>query len=66
MKFYNDEFIMDEACMKMLETKKAEFKVNKAGRKGVYITMMTTHGVKSNKYSTAIVDHNLTIKCLFE
>jgi len=65
MKFYNDEYTVDATYMKNLETKKREFKVDKAGRKGIYITMVTTHGVKSNKYSTAVVDHDLNIDCLF-
>ncbi|MCJ8290767.1 MAG: AAA family ATPase [Crocinitomicaceae bacterium] len=65
MKFYNDEFVIDAGYLKRLETKKREFKVEKGGRKGVFLTMMTTHGVKSNKYSSAIVDHDLTMGCLF-
>ncbi len=65
MKFYNDEYTIDAAYLKRLETKKREYKTDKAGRKGLYITMVTTHGVKSNKYSTAVVDHDLTIDCLF-
>ncbi len=66
MKFHNDEFTLDSAYLKKLETKKREYRTDKAGRKGIYITMVTTRGVKSNKYSIAIVDHDLTIKCLFE
>ena len=66
MKFYNDEFIIDAGYLKRLETKKREYKADKAKRKGIYVTMVTTHGVKSNKYSTAIVDHDLTIDCLFD
>ena len=66
MKFYNDEFTIDAGYLKRLETKKREFKTDKAKRKGVYLTMMTTHGVKSNKYSSAVVDHDLRIDCLFE
>ncbi len=65
MKFYNDEFTIDANYLKRLETKKREYKTDKSGRKGIYITMMTTHGVKSNKYSKAIVDHDLKINCLF-
>lgn len=66
IKFYNDEFNIDAGYLNKLETKKREFKTDKAGRKGIYTTMMTTHGVKSNKYSIAIVDNDLTIQCLFE
>lgn len=66
MKFYNDEFVIDAGYLKRLETKKREFKADKGGRKGVFLTMMTTHGVKSNKYSSAIVDHDLKMDCLFD
>lgn len=65
MKFYNDDFTIDAGYLKKLETKKREFKTDKSGRKGIYITMLTTHGLKPNKYSTAIVDHDLTMKSLF-
>tara|TARA_B110000211_G_C14068585_1_gene548850 strand:+ start:996 stop:2408 length:1413 start_codon:yes stop_codon:yes gene_type:complete len=65
MKFYNDEFTIDVGYLKNLDKKKIEFKADKAGKKGIYLTMITTHGVKPNKYSTAIVDHDLKIECLF-
>ncbi|MEM7037816.1 MAG: ATPase, partial [Bacteroidota bacterium] len=66
MKFSSDVFAIDGDYLKQLETKKREFKKDKAGRKGIFMTMMTTHGIKSNQYSTAIVDHDLTIACLFK
>ncbi len=65
MKFYNDEFTIDAGYLDRIETKKREFKTDRAVRKGVYITMVTTHGVKANKYSTTIVDHDLKMNCLF-
>ena len=65
MKFYNEEFALDAGYMKRLETKKREYKADKGGRKGIFLTMMTTHGIRKNKYSTAIVDHDLRIDCLF-
>ncbi len=65
MKFCNDEFTIDASYLKKLETKKREFKTDKAGRKGIYVTMVTTHGIRPNQYSAAIVDHDLTLNCLF-
>lgn len=65
MKFYNDEFVIDAAYLKRLETKKRAFKQDKGGRKGIFLTMLTTHGVKSNKYNSAVVDCDLEIGCLF-
>ena len=65
LKFYNDTFTIDASYMKRLEKKKRAFREDKAKRKGLYLTMLTTHGVKSNKYSSAIVDHDLTMDCLF-
>ncbi len=65
MKFYNDEFVIDGNYLKRLETKKREFRTDKGGRKGVFLTMVTTHGVKSNKYSSAVVDHDFRVDCLF-
>ena len=66
MKFSNDVFTIDASYLKRLQTKKRAFKKDKAKRKGIYTTMLTTNGVRPNKYSTAIVDHDLTIACLFE
>jgi hypothetical protein len=65
MKFFNDEYTIDSDYLIKLERKKKEFRDDKAKRKALFLTMLTTHGVKQNKYSTAIVDHDLTIECLF-
>lgn len=65
MKFFNDEYTIDADYLMKLERKKKEFRDDKAKRKALFLTMLTTHGVKQNKYSTAIVDHDLTIECLF-
>lgn len=66
LKFHNEIFTIDANYYHNLQRKKSEYKNDKAPRKGIFLTLLTTHGVKENKYSSAIVDHNLKIDCLFE
>jgi hypothetical protein len=66
MKFYNDEFNMDETYLKKLRKKETEFKTSAKTKKGVRTAMITTWGVKENKYSQAILVDNITMDCLFE
>jgi AAA+ ATPase superfamily predicted ATPase len=65
IKFHNSEFAIDAAYLQKLESKIAEFKKDKLKRKNTHLTMLTSHGIKHNKYSTAIVDKNITSDCLF-
>jgi hypothetical protein len=66
MKFYNDEFNMDETYLKRLRKKETEFKTSTQTKKGIRTAMITTWGVKENKYSQAILVDNITMDCLFE
>jgi uncharacterized protein len=66
IKFYNDEFSMDEDYLKKLRKKETEFKTTTKTKKGIRTAMMTTWGVKENKYSQAVLVNNIGIACLFE
>jgi hypothetical protein len=68
IKFSNEEYKIDDAYLSSLRNKENQFRTATATKikKGIYTTMLTTWGVKSNQYSKAIVSNNLTMHCLFE
>ncbi len=65
IKFYNTEFIITKTYAKSLLNKRNVFKEKTKTRKNIYITMLTTYGVKKNKYSLQLVQNELTIDDLF-
>jgi len=67
MKFSKEIFNINKKYYSDLLNKISEFKVhNKTKNKNIVITMVTTHGVESNKYKSAIVTGDLTMDILFE
>lgn len=64
--FYNRPFSIDKAYYAKLQNKINEFKDDTNTRKGVYLTLITTFGVKQNKYSLGIVENELFADCLFD
>jgi AAA+ ATPase superfamily predicted ATPase len=66
IKFYNDEFSLDEAYLKKLRNKENQFRTSTKTKKGIYTVMISTWGIKPNQYSKSIISNNLTMDCLFE
>lgn len=66
IKFYNDEFVINEAYLQQLRKKEQEFRRSTNTKKGIQTVMISTWGVNENKYSQAILAHNITMDCLFE
>ncbi|MEX1191708.1 MAG: ATP-binding protein [Brumimicrobium sp.] len=66
IKFYNQEFSMDQGYLEQLRNKENQFRTATKTKKGIYTAMITTWGVKTNQYSKAIISNNLTMHCLFE
>jgi uncharacterized protein len=67
MKFYKEPFDIKKDYYADLLNKISEFKAdNKTKNKNVVIIMVTTYGVKNNKYKTSIVTGNLVMDILFE
>lgn len=66
VKFWNDEFTIDENYLQQLRKKENEFRAGTKTKKALHTVMLTTWGVKVNEYSTAILTHNLKADCLFE
>lgn len=65
MKFYNRPFTIDKKYHQNLSNKINEFKDTTNTRKGVYLTFITTFGIKQNEYSLNLVENELTIDNLF-
>ena len=64
IKFYNQEFTITKAYAKQLRNKRGTFQEVSKTKKLVFLTMITTFGLKENEYSS-VVDNSLTMEVLF-
>ena len=64
IKYAGDEFTIDKKLDENLRQKRAAFKKETKNRKTVHLTMITTYGIKRNKYSGNI-QSQITINDLF-
>jgi len=65
MKFSESEFTISADYAKTLRQKIEVFKTVSKTRKNIFITMITTFGVKENSHSLDIMSNSLTLECLF-
>jgi hypothetical protein len=65
MKFSTDAFIIDKKYDKELSNKLATFRAETGTKKALFLTMITTHGIKENTYSVN-VQNDLKMDVLFE
>ncbi|WP_443937688.1 hypothetical protein [Pedobacter sp. MW01-1-1] len=65
MKFSNTEFVIDKTYAAELQQKLTVFKQKSKTKKTVFLVMVTTYGVKSNVYSTGLVQNQVTLEDLF-
>lgn len=66
MKFSISEFTISKDYKDSLLNKKSEFYKELTSRKNVFITMVTTFGVKINQNSSDSMDNQVTMDALFE
>ena len=66
MKFSEDAFIIGKAYAANLNKKIAVFKRQTNPQKTIFLTMITTYGVKENAHKTNIVQNDLTMSIFFE
>lgn len=66
MKFASNDFVIDKKYASELERKKDVFIKQTGTRKNVFVTMVTTYGVKENEYSKKLVDVEVTMENLFK
>ncbi|HXB09421.1 MAG TPA: ATP-binding protein [Puia sp.] len=65
MKFSETEFLIQKAYSTELEAKLRVFREHTATRKQLFLTMITTYGVKANEYKVNLVSSDLTMGVLF-
>ena len=66
LKFYNTTYEINKNYAAQLQQKIAVFKAQTQTKKNVFLTFLTTFGVKENKYYLSVVTNQLTIKDLFQ
>ncbi len=66
LKFSEKEFVIGKSYAATILKKKKEFSQQLTDRKNIFITFVTTFGVKNNPHSSAIMDNQITMDCLFE
>jgi len=65
MKFYNSEFTIDKKYAFEIAKKVDAFVLSTKTRKSIFVTFLTTHGLKKNEYSKQIVQNELIMNHLF-
>jgi hypothetical protein len=65
MKFYNSPFVIDKKYYFNLKNKISELQKASKTRKKIFITMLTTYGIKENQYSNELVQMSLGMDVLF-
>ena len=65
MKFHNSPYTINKTHYNNLKNKLSEFENENTANKNNFLTMITTYGIVQNKYSTEIVENDLTMSVLF-
>lgn len=65
MKFYNTDYTIDKKAYQNLKNKLHAFQRETGTRKNIFLTMVTSYGIKENEYSRELVQNELKIDSLF-
>jgi len=66
MKFSNTAYTIDKSYASELHRKLTSFQVGTGTKKTLFLTMITTYGVKDNQHKTALVYQEVTMEDLFK
>lgn len=66
MKFYTTEFTIDKSYAKILQQKMEAFEERVKPNKTLFLTMITTFGVKENDYFDEFIRQSITMETLFK
>lgn len=66
MKYSINEFSIDKKYAEELRNKVGVFKAETGTKKSIFLTLLTTFGVKQNQYSLGLVQRELRMEVLFE
>jgi len=65
MKFYNDEYDLTKVDAEKLKRKRTVFRKSSQTKKQIFLVLLTTFGLSSNKHSFGLVDNALDMDVLF-
>ena len=65
MKFYESEFAFEKSYAEKLMERIAQFKTISKTRKQVFLTFISTFGIKQNPNSLGLVHHDIKMDALF-
>ena len=65
MKFYNAVYTIDKAYYLNLKNKIVQLQQDTKTRKNIFVTLITTYGIKENEYSKELVHSHLAMDILF-
>jgi AAA+ ATPase superfamily predicted ATPase len=65
MKYSESEFVIDKAYAGEMENKRDVFKQQTKTRKSLFLTFVTTFGVKDNEYAKRLIQNSITANALF-
>ncbi|NLR59038.1 AAA family ATPase [Chitinophaga polysaccharea] len=66
MKFSNTTFTIEKSYATELQRKLANFQDETGTRKTLFLTMITSYGVKDNQYKNMLIHHEITMEELFK
>ena len=65
MKFYAAEFSISKDYAKKLRNKMVQFQEITKTKKQIFLTLISTYGIRKNEHSIGLVDNDITINALF-
>ncbi|HVV84120.1 MAG TPA: ATP-binding protein [Kofleriaceae bacterium] len=65
IKFCEAEFVVDKACARELARKRDVFRAVTRTRKALFVTLVTTYGVRDNEHARGLVSQVVTLDSLF-
>ena len=65
MKYSESQFVIDKRYAAELENKKDIFKQDRGTRKSLFLTLVTTFGVRENEYFIKLVQNSITMDALY-
>jgi AAA+ ATPase superfamily predicted ATPase len=66
MKFYTDEFTIDKSYATELDRKLKVFREQTGTKKSLFLSFVTTYGVKTNEHANRLLQNNLTMDIFFD
>jgi hypothetical protein len=66
IKYCENEFVIDKAYAALLENKRDIFKNQIRTQKSIFLTLVTTFGIKDNEYAKRLVQNSVRMDALFE